>query len=174
MASTLASTGPPTLASTGPSSPASSGAVTSAGIGAACDPGSLQREERRERGRRAAASALVVLLLIVGARLGGALLAADQRARCAAEREDSGAGRRAALGALDDPRGASGFFYRVLAEPDGYRVRVVVKDGPFLGEAWERDATGALRHLSDVCVDRGEARWAALLDRAAATLRPRA
>ena len=35
----------------------------------------------------------------------------------------------------------------------GYRAMVVVKGGPFVGDAWQRDAEGRVRHHSDVCRD---------------------
>ena len=85
---------------------------------------------------------------------GHALAAVDVRARCEAERDAAGYGRRAALRALDDPDGQSRFLYRVVPHESGYRAVVVVREGPFTGDAWERDAAGRVRHQSDVCKDR--------------------
>lgn len=103
------------------------------------------------------------LVLLVGlAAIGREVAFADEHARCEAERDESGVGRPAALRAMEVPGWPSRFLYRVSSDDAGYRVRVVVKEGPFLGDAWERDHSGRMWHASDVCRDRAEASWVGL------------
>lgn len=139
--------------------------TTSASFGGHRDAGLAQRVARQALGERlvrATVSVGVLVLLTGAAVLGSAVVQAERRSRCEAEREQSGLGRRAALRALEEPSQQTRFLYRVSVHEGGYRVSVVVREGPFLGDAWERDATGALRHASDVCRDRSDAMWAAL------------
>lgn len=133
------------------------GVETSTAIGSALG-GAVLREQRRAVRRQAA---LLAILLIASAALGASLLAggvftaqASSLAQCDEERDRAGVGRRAALRALEAPERQRRFLYRVATDDAGYRVRLVVKDGPFLGDSWEQDAFGRLRHVHDVCRSR--------------------
>lgn len=139
--------------------------TTSAGFGSHQGAGLARRVARQALGERLvrAMVSIGVLVLLTGAAvLGSAMVQAEHRSRCEAEREQSGFGRRAALRALEEPNQQTRFLYRVSVHEGGYRVSVVVREGPFLGDAWERDATGTLRHASDICRDRSDGLWAAL------------
>jgi hypothetical protein len=99
-------------------------------------------------------SSLSIVLTCVGAFcVAFAIDVADARAQsaCARDRDAHGVGRVAALSAMDTPKRKPSFLYRVARDDGGYRVRVVVKDGPFLGDTWERDAEGRIKHVFDVC-----------------------
>lgn len=107
----------------------------------------------RASARRTFAAAILALTLTGGATAGQKLVDVDKRARCDAARDQSGYGRRAALRALDEPDAQRRFLYRVLQESGTYRAVVVVREGPFTGDAWSRDAEGTVRHHSDLCRD---------------------
>lgn len=130
---------------------------TSAGIGSALS-GAMVREQRRAAWRQAALLALlltVAAVAVTSATAGGLVTAqASTRSACEEERDRAGLGRGAVLRALEAPERQRRFLYRVTSEPTGYRVQLVVKDGAFLGDTWEQDAFGRLRHLHDVCRDR--------------------
>ncbi|MCC7108586.1 MAG: hypothetical protein IT382_04820 [Deltaproteobacteria bacterium] len=130
---------------------------TSAGISSTLG-AAILREQRRAARRQAV---MLALVLVAGAALASSLLAggvataqAGALARCEDERDRAGVGRRAALRAVDAPERQQRFLYRVASDEGGYRVRLVVKDGPFLGDTWEQDAYGRLRHVHDVCRER--------------------
>ena len=76
---------------------------------------------------------------------------AEARSRCGEHREQGGFGQSGALFAMDHPEGQSRFLYRVARDPGGYRVVVVAREGAWLGDTWERDAEGRLRHVTDIC-----------------------
>jgi hypothetical protein len=78
---------------------------------------------------------------------------ANGQKSCGDRREAQGFGKSAALFAFDHPERQDRFLYRVDGGADGYRVRLVGKQAPFIGEAWERDETGTVRHIVDTCVD---------------------
>ncbi len=102
---------------------------------------------------RTIAAAALALMLTGGATAGRTLVDVDKRARCEAARDESGYGRRAALRALDEPDAQRRFLYRVFQENGTYRAVVVVREGPFTGDGWSRDAEGNVRHHSDLCRD---------------------
>lgn len=131
--------------------------VTSAGISSELG-GAILREQRSAARRQAAVIALLAAaaVSIMSASVGAALATAEAGAlaRCDEDRTRAGVGRAAALRAMDAPEAQRRYLYRVLTDGDGYRVRLVVKAGPFLGDTWERDAFGRMRHVNDVCRDR--------------------
>lgn len=130
---------------------------TSAGISSELS-AAVARDLRR--GARRQAGVLALLVIASGALLSCALSAAllsakaTAQATCDEERERAGFGRSAATRAMDAPEEQRRFLYRVATDDDGYRVRLVVRAGPFLGDTWERDAYGSMRHAHDVCRDR--------------------
>jgi hypothetical protein len=116
----------------------------------------LAQRSRGPSPARTIAAALFAVTLTGGAAAGFTLVDVDKRARCEAARDDSGYGKRAALRALDDPDRHDAqrrFLYRVHQEAGTYRAVVVVREGPFTGDAWSRDAEGNVRHSSDLCRD---------------------
>lgn len=102
---------------------------------------------------RVVAVMLSGVVVVAASAVAGVFLDLEARARCEAGRDQSGVGRAVALQALDAPESHRQFLYRVTSDGSGYRAVVVVKDGPFVGDAWERDAEGRIRHHSDVCRD---------------------
>lgn len=118
-------------------------------------PHPVMRAARSSRlsGARTLAAVAVALTIAGGATAGHTLVDVDKRARCDAARDESGYGRSAALRALDDPDAQRRFLYRVHQEAGTYRAVVVVREGPFTGDAWSRDAEGRVRHHSDLCRD---------------------
>jgi hypothetical protein len=111
------------------------------------------RDQLVGRVARALGGGVVAAVVVAAGALGLQVSAVDRQARCDVERDQSGYGRRAALRALEEPLRQTRFLYRVTSDADGYRARVVVAAGPFIGDTWERDASGQIRHLSDVCRD---------------------
>lgn len=107
-------------------------------------------------GRVARLAATFFSVLACGAAMAfsGVFLDLEARARCEAERDGSGLGRAVALRALEAPGAYRQFLYHVDSDSSGYRAVVVVRHGPFAGDAWQRDAAGQVRHASDVCRDR--------------------
>lgn len=130
---------------------------TSAGISSELD-GAIVRGQRRAAWRQAALLALLLALaaLVVSSAITILILTAQASAlaRCDEARDYAGVGRKSAQRAIEAPERQRRFFYRVAADDEGYRVRLVVKDGEFLGDTWEQDAYGRLRHVHDVCLDR--------------------
>ena len=129
---------------------------TSAGIGLHYEESlgrTLTRAIAVQSAVRAAVGGAVMLLVIALSAFVAVAVDVDQKSDCALSRDRDGYGRAAALFAFEHPEQQSRFLYRVAKAPDGFRATVVAREGPWLGETWERDASGTARHVSDVCSD---------------------